>query len=132
MSNLIDVSSWMDTFLKALQETAKYGISDTDNDGVGFISEDESIIRQTLKIYQKYGSEKNITVVSNPIALSKVTITQEETFIEVLKTIQKLAKLENLTKEEQLFILTPIERLLNHENENVRKMAQETLNKILK
>ena len=116
--------------LKALKEIEKYGIKDVDDITNGLDSIDESVIRQTLRIYQKYGTDKDAYIVIEPIVIKKIKIKEEETFIEVLKTIQKLAHLENDTPQDREIILRPVRRLLNHENENIRKMAQETLDKI--
>lgn len=57
-------------------------------------------------------------------------IKEDETFIEVLKTIQKLAHLENDDPKDRETILKPVRRLLNHQSESVRKTAQETLDKL--
>ena len=116
--------------LKALSEIEKYGISDIDNISTMMLSEDESIIRETLKIYQKYGTDKDVFDIIGPIRRETIEIKEDETFIEVLKTIQKLAHLENDDPKDREIILKPVRRLLNHQSESVRKMAQETLDKL--
>ena len=116
--------------LKALSEIEKYGISDIDNISTMMLSEDESIIRETLKIYQKYGTDKDVFDIIGPIRRETIEIKEDETFIEVLKTIQKLAHLENDDPKDREIILKPVRRLLNHKSESVRKIAQETLEKL--
>ena len=116
--------------LKALSEIEKYGISDIDYISTMMLSEDESIIRETLKIYQKYGTDKDAYIVIEPIAVDNTEIKEDKTFIEVLKTIQKLAHLENDDPKDREIILKPVRRLLNHKSEKVRRAAQETLDKL--
>ena len=53
--------------LKALKEIEKYGIEDIDYISPMLLSEDEGVIRGTLKIYQKYGIDKNAYNVITPI-----------------------------------------------------------------
>ena len=115
--------------LKALGEIEKYGISDIDYITDWLSNTDEVLIRKTLKIYQKYGKDKDAYIVIEPI-VGDIKIKEDETFIEVLKTIQKLAHLENDDPKDREVILKPIRRLLNHQSESVRKMAQETLDKL--
>ena len=115
--------------LKALGEIEKYGISDIDYITGWLSNTDEVLIRKTLKIYQKYGKDKDAYIVIEPI-VGDIKIKEDETFIEVLKTIQKLAHLENDDPKDREVILKPIRRLLNHQSESVRKMAQETLDKL--
>ena len=118
--------------LKGLKEIEKYGINRDDICHIGTLTSDndESIIREALKIYQKHGTNDDAFVIIGPIRRSEIDIKEEETFIEVLKTIQKLAHLENETPKDREIILGPVRRLLDNENENIRKMAQETLKKI--
>ena len=118
--------------LKGLKEIEKYGINRDDICHIGTLTSDndESIIREALKIYQKHGTNDDAFVIIGPIRRSEIDIKEEETFIEVLKTIQKLAHLENETPKDREIILRPVRRLLDNENENIRKMAQETLDKI--
>ena len=116
--------------LKALGEIEKYGISDVDYISTMMLSDDESIIRKTLKIYQKYGTDKDVFDIIGPIRRDTIEIKEDETFIEVLKTIQKLAHLENDDPKDREVILKPVRRLLNHQSESVRKIAQETLDKL--
>ena len=117
--------------LKALKEIEKYGIADLSCIAENLIGGgNEAIMQETLRIYSKWGSPDDAYQVIEPIVTSEISITQEKTFIEVLKTIQKLAKLENDSVQDREIVLKPIRRLLKHENENVRKMAQETLIKI--
>ena len=116
--------------LRALGEIEKYGMSDIDNIATMLLSEDEEVIRETLKIYQKYGSSEEVFKVIGPIRREKFDIKEDETFIEVLKTIQKLAHLENDDPKDREIILRPVRRLLEHKSEKVRKAAQETLNKL--
>ena len=119
--------------LKALKEIEKYGIADLSCIAENLIGGgNEAIMQETLRIYSKWGSPDDAYQVIEPIVTSEISITQEKTFIEVLKTIQKLAKLENDSVQDREIVLKPIRRLLKHENENVRKMAQETLDKIIK
>ena len=115
--------------LKALKEIEKYGIGDIDYITGWLSSTDENAIRETLKIYQKYGSNKDAYIVIEPI-VGDIKIKEDETFIEVLKTIQKLAQLQNDDPKDKEIILKPIRRLLNHKSESVRKIAQETLDKL--
>lgn len=116
--------------LKGLEEIKKYGISDIDLINFCLDDNSEEVIRKTLSIYQKYGTDKNPYQIIGLIRKDNIQITQEETFIELLKTMQKLAQLKNDTFEEREIILKPIRKLLSHENENIRRMAQETLDKI--
>ena len=115
--------------LKALGEIEKYGISDIDYITGWLSNTDEVLIRETLKVYQKYGTDKDAYIVIEPI-VGDIKIKEDKTFIEVLKTIQKLAHLENDDPKDREAILRPIRRLLNHQSENVRKIAQETLDKL--
>ena len=115
--------------LKALSEIEKYGISDIDYITGWLSNTDEVLIRETLKVYQKYGTDKDAYIVIEPI-VGDIKIKEDKTFIEVLKTIQKLAHLENDDPKDREAILRPIRRLLNHQSENVRKIAQETLDKL--
>ena len=116
--------------LKALKEIEKYGIGDIDDISTMMLSEDESVIRETLKIYQKCGTDKDVFDIIGPIRRETIEIKEDETFIEVLKTIQKLAQLQNDDPKDKEIILKPIRRLLNHKSESVRKIAQETLDKL--
>lgn len=121
----------VDNRLKALKEIEKYGINDLCNIQQNLIGgENETLMQETLRIYQKWGTADNAFNVIEPIAVSQIKITEEKTFVELLKTIQKLARLENESEEAREIIFKPIRRLLNHKNENIRKIAQETLDKI--
>ena len=115
--------------LKALSEIEKYGISDIDYITGWLSNTDEVLIRETLKVYQKYGTDKDAYIVIEPI-VGDIKIKEDKTFIEVLKTIQKLAHLENDDPKDREIILKPVRRLLNHRSETVRKIAQETLEKL--
>lgn len=116
--------------LKALKEIEKYGIKDIDYITGWLSSPDESAIRETLKIYQKFGKDKDAYIVIEPIAIDNIKIKEDETFIEVLKTIQKLVHLENDDPNDREIILRPVRRLLDNKSEKVRKAAQETLDKL--
>ncbi len=116
--------------LKALKEIEKYGIKDIDYITGWLSSPDESAIRETLKIYQKYAPNKKAYDVIEPIVIDDIKIKEDETFIEVLKTIQKLAHLENDDPNDREIILRPVRRLLDNKSEKVRKAAQETLDKL--
>ena len=116
--------------LRALGEIKKYGISDVDDISTMMLSDNESVIRETLKIYQKYGTNEVVFDAIGPIRRDAIEIKEDETFIEVLKTIQKLAHLENDDPKDREIILKPVRRLLNHKSESVRKLAQETLDKL--
>ena len=115
--------------LKALKEIEKYGISDVDDISTMILSDDESVIREILKIYQQHAPSKKAYDAIEPI-VGDIKIKEDETFIEVLKTIQKLAHLQNDDPKDREIILKPVRRLLNHQSESVRKMAQETLDKL--
>ena len=116
--------------LKVLKEIEKYGIKDIDYITPMLLSEDEGVIRETLKIYQKYGIDEKAYEVIFPIRGDDIKIKEDETFIEVLKTIQKLAHLENDDPNDREIILRPVRRLLDNKSEKVRKAAQETLDKL--
>ena len=115
--------------LKALGEIEKYGISDVDDISTMILSDDEGVIREILKIYQQHAPSEKVYDVIEPI-VGDIKIKEDETFIEVLKTIQKLAHLENDDPKDREVILKPVRRLLNHQSESVRKIAQETLDKL--
>lgn len=96
-------------------------------------SEDEDVIKAALQYFKKWGDEGNIGIVMFPIRNPKYTSLtgKSEIYTQILKTVQKLANLQDYTpKERERIFYEPISNLLNHTDERVRKIAQETLDKI--
>jgi len=116
---------------KAIETIEKYGIDDVNYlTGFGLANSHDDIIQRVLKLYPKYGNSSNVYELITPIRSENHRKLKDETYIEILKTIQELAHLENDSPKEREVVLRPVRRLLNHENEEVRKLAQETIDKI--
>ena len=88
------VEPYNETWKNAFDEIRKYGICDIDLINFGLDDADEKVVRKVLEIYQQHGTDKNAYEVIDLIARDNIIIQEEETFIELLKTLQKLAKLE--------------------------------------
>ena len=119
--------------VRAINEINKYGIDNLDK-MIDYLSDDidDEIIQATLQTFAKWGNQKYANRAICPFLSPESSLTsRSKTYIEALKTVQKLADLSDYTeKEREDVFYRPIRRLLNHSDEKVRAMAQETLDKI--
>ena len=119
--------------VRAINEINKYGIDNLDK-MIDYLSDDidDEIIQATLQTFAKWGNQKYANRAICPFLSPESSLTsRSKTYIEALKTIQKLADLSDYTeKEREDLFYRQIRRLLKHSDEKVRAMAQETLDKI--
>lgn len=120
--------------IKAVEYITAHGISDIEEiNTTYFANGSDDVIISLVKFYEKWGSKDQADYLMIPITSKKYTslTDRSELYKEILKAVQKLADLSDYTEQERKEIFyNPIRNLLNHNDKNIRILAQETLNKI--
>ena len=120
--------------IKAAEYITEHGISNIEEiNTTYFANGSDDVIISLVKLYEKWGSKDQADYLMIPIASKKYTslTDRSELYKEILKAVQKLADLSDYTEQERKEIFyNPIRNLLNHNDKNIRTLAQETLNKI--
>lgn len=121
--------------IKAAEYITEHGISNIEEiNTTYFANGSDDVIISLVKLYEKWGSKNQADYLMIPIASKKYTslTDRSELYKEILKAVQKLADLSDYTEQERKEIFyNPIRNLLNHNDKDVRTLAQETLNKII-
>ena len=125
MDKLYDTTTSKEDTLKILNMIEKYGTW-KHSDQLGGLSLDDDIVKATVKVFAATADNADRALLITGFIRPTTYNYRPDTLIQILKSAAQIGDTRSLGSEADI-LLKPMQRLLKHENAEVRKTAEEAI-----